>query len=308
MADAADASAAHENPLIPNARLRQIYLAMMQARMLEKALPAARRVHAAAGYATGIAGMEACLVSAAVDLGPGDLVSDALCGGVVEYLRGMGLGWVLRAESKKVKRGAQGPLADCGGAAALPGAPGIAERLWAAMGAAEALKSAAALAKKGAKAGDEASVQRSVVVAYVRPGEATTAVWRTALEYAAVQLLPVVFVVMPGAGAAKVSGVSALARRCGVPGMAVDGHDAVAIYRVAQESIGRARMGGGAVLMECVPFVLHGGAAKPNSKPDAIAAIEQYMLQRGVVTRRWMEREARRFARSLAAARAAAAR
>jgi TPP-dependent pyruvate/acetoin dehydrogenase alpha subunit len=90
--------------------------------------------------------------------------------------------------------------------------------------------------------------------------------------------------------------------------MAVDGHDAVAIYRVAQESIGRARMGGGAVLMECVPFVLHGGAAKPNSKPDAIAAIEQYMLQRGVVTRRWMEREARRFARSLAAARAAAAR
>ena len=117
MADAADASAAHENPLIPNARLRQIYLAMMQARMLEKALPAARRVHAAAGYATGIAGMEACLVSAAVDLGPGDLVSDALCGGVVEYLRGMGLGWVLRAESKKVKRGAQGPLADCGGAA-----------------------------------------------------------------------------------------------------------------------------------------------------------------------------------------------
>jgi TPP-dependent pyruvate/acetoin dehydrogenase alpha subunit len=302
MAEAADASAAYENPLIPNARLRQIYLAMVQARMLEKALPAARRGHAAAGYATGIAGAEACLVSATVDLGPGDLVSDALCGGVVEYLRGVGLGWVLRAESKKAKRGARGPLADCGGAAALPGAPGIAERLWGAMGAAAALKVAAAAAKKSAKADGATTAQRGVVVGYVRAGEATAAVWRSTLEFAAQQVLPIVFVVMPGVSAA--AGVSALARKCGVPGIAVDGDDAVAIYRAAQESIGRARMGGGAVLLECVPFVLHGNARALAG--DAIAGIERYMLQRGVVTRRWMDREAGTFRRRLAAAKAAA--
>jgi hypothetical protein len=50
--------------------------------------------------------------------------------------------------------------------------------------------------------------------------------------------------------------------------------------------------------------VLHGGAGKPT--PNAIAGIEQYMLQRGVVTRRWMEREAKSFQRRLAAAKAAA--
>ena len=302
MAEAADASAAFENPLIPNARLRQIYVAMMQARMLEKALPAARRGRAAAGYATGIAGMEACLVGAAVDLGPGDLVSDALSGGVVEYLRGEGLGWVLRADSKKATRGARGVVADCGGAAALPGTPGTAERLWAAMGAAAALRAAAAVAKKSAEAAGVAPAQRGVVVAYVRLGETTAAVWRRVLESAATQVLPVVFVVMPGAAAAKARGVSALARECGVPGIAVDGHDAVAIYRVAQESIGRARAGGGAVLLECVPFVPRGSARKPYPKPDAIAGIEGYMLQRGVVKRRWMEREAESFQRRLAAA------
>jgi TPP-dependent pyruvate/acetoin dehydrogenase alpha subunit len=307
-AKSAGASTAYENPLIPNARLRQIYLAMLQARMLEKALPAARRARAAAEYATGIAGLEACLVSATIDLGPGDLVSDALSGGVVEYLRGVGLGEVLRAGSKRAKQaasassGPRGMIADCGRAAALPGAPGIAERLWAVMGAAAALKAAAIEAKKAAKAEDAAQPQQGLVVAYVRPGEATAAVWRRAFEYAAVQVLPVVFVVMPGE--TKAGGVSELARECGVPGIAVDGDDAVAIYRVAQESIGRARAGGGAVLLECVPFVLHGGAGKPT--PNAIAGIEQYMLQRGVVTRRWMEREAKSFQRRLAAAKAAA--
>ena len=83
---------AYENPLIPNARLRQIYLAMLRAQMLEKALPAARRTRAVAavsqGYATGIAGLEACLASTSVDLGPHDLVSDALAGGVLDFLRG----------------------------------------------------------------------------------------------------------------------------------------------------------------------------------------------------------------------------
>jgi len=313
-ADAADASAAYENPLIPNARLRLIYLAMVQARMLERALPAARRGRAAAGYVTGIAGMEACLVSTAVDLGPGDLVSDALSGGVVEYLRGAGLGWVLQRESKKAKRGAsasrglRGMVADCGLAAVLPGAPGIAERLWVAIGAAATLKAAATEAKKGAKAEDGTQPQQGLVVAYVRPGEATAAVWRRALEYVAAQVLPVIIVVMHGVSAAKAGAVSDLARECGVPGIAVDGDDAVAIYRVTQESIGRARAGGGAVLLECVPFVLQGGAlkAKAGPKPDAIAGIEQYMLQRGVVTRRWMEREANSFQRGLAAAKAAA--
>jgi len=80
----------------------------------------------------------------------------------------------------------------------------------------------------------------------------------------------------------------------------VDAEDAVAIYRVAQESIGHARIGGGAALMECVPFVLEGAVGKVRVTEDAIAGLERYMLQRGVATRAWMERETKNFAKRLA--------
>jgi TPP-dependent pyruvate/acetoin dehydrogenase alpha subunit len=297
MAKAVEASAVYENPLIPNARMRQIYLAMMRARMLEKALPAGRRGRVVTGgpkgHAAGTVGMEACLVSPSADLRPGDLVSDALAGGVVEFLRGATLATALLAG--KVSR-KDGVVADCGAAARLPDVSGIAERLWAAVGAAAALKATAAK-------------EAGVVVAYVRPGEVPAAVWRKLLEFAAEQVLPILFVVMPAArGRAAAAGVGALALRCGVPGIAVDGDDAVAIYRVAQESIGRARIGGGAAVIECVPFVVSGAKGKRGQPSDAIAAMEGYLLQRGVVKQAWMDRESRIFAQRLAAARKAAQR
>ena len=91
-----------------------------------------------------------------------------------------------------------------------------------------------------------------------------------------------------------------MALRCRVPGIPVDADDAVAIYRVAQESIGRARIGGGAALMECVPFVPEGAAGKGTASSDGIAGLERYLLQRGVATRVWMEREAKGFAKRVA--------
>jgi TPP-dependent pyruvate/acetoin dehydrogenase alpha subunit len=81
-----------------------------------------------------------------------------------------------------------------------------------------------------------------------------------------------------------------------VSGIPVVADDAVAIYRVAQESIGRARVGGGAALMECVPFVTK-GAAGPG---DGIAGLESYLLERKVATKAWMEREAKGFAKRVA--------
>jgi TPP-dependent pyruvate/acetoin dehydrogenase alpha subunit len=254
------AASSYENPLIPNARLKQIYLAMVRARMFARALPARRR----GGW---MPGMEACLASTSVDLEPRDLVRDAFGGEVVEFLRRV----------KPAKRG--GVVAECGAAHTLPGVVGIAERLWAAVGAAAALKAAG---------------QAGVEVVYVLPGEVPAALWRKVLGFAVAQVLPIFFVVLPGAQGAKVGAVSALAHECTVPGISVDGDDAVAIYRVAQESIGRARIGGGAVVMECVPFVVKGKKGE-----DAIAGMERYLLQRGVVTKGWMEREARGFGRRL---------
>jgi hypothetical protein len=46
MGTQADEGAAYDNPLIPNARLRQIYLSMAQVRTLALALPSAARAEA----------------------------------------------------------------------------------------------------------------------------------------------------------------------------------------------------------------------------------------------------------------------
>ena len=292
-----DAKPAYENPLIPNRRLRQIYLAMLQARALDGALPRTQR-----GLT---AGLEACLASTSVDLRPDDLVSDSLAGGALDFLRGRTLGQVLRADARGRGAGLR-VKADCGTAGRLPAAARAGERLWAALGAAAGLKVEAARSKNAASTvngASESTTQAGVVVAYASPGELGPAAWRKVFEFAVAELLPVVFVLLPPQrDAAKEAAVSPLALKCGVPGIAVDAEDAVAIYRVAQESIGRARAGGGAALMECVPFVLEGAGDRRMRGADAIAGMEAYMLQRGVATRRWMEAEAGAFARRLGAA------
>jgi TPP-dependent pyruvate/acetoin dehydrogenase alpha subunit len=285
MAESTDTGDVWENPLIPNARLRQMYRAMVQLRGLARALPAKGR--------DGL-GMEACLVSTSLDLGPGDVVSDSLAGGVVEFLRGKTLGAVLRPGSKKSKRG---PVAECGAAAALPGGMGVAERMWASLGAAAALKAAGVQAKVEAKTVGETAKDARVALVYARPGEVPVGLWRRALTFAAEKELPVMFVVLPAQGGkGRADRVTKLAFGCGVPGIPVDAEDAVAIYRVAQESIGRARIGGGPALMECVPFDVR-GPGKKTAASDGIAGLESYLLQRKVATKVWMEREAKAFAK-----------
>ena len=136
-----------------------------------------------------------------------------------------------------------------------------------------------------------------MVVVYVRPGEVPPALWREGTD------------VCGGAGAAgAVCGAACRARRAskgergvsatgaahGVPGMPVDADDAVAIYRVAQESIGRARIGGGAALMECVPFVLEGAKASAARRRMRLRGWSSTCCSAGVATRRgWGARPGR---------------
>jgi Dehydrogenase E1 component len=263
---------AWENPLMPNLRLRQIYLAMMQARTLARALPPRQR---------GTLGIEACLVSPTVDLGPADLVSDVLAGPVVDFLRGLpATGAMKRKLAVK-----------CGQAAKLPGSADSRERIWTAIGAAAALQSFAVRHTSH----DAAATQPGVAVVYLLPRELQPAFLKKMLTLARDKRLPLIFVMLPGATAstgAAAGRLSELAISCGVPAIPTDAADAVAIYRVAQESIGHARIGGGPALLECVPVV----AAAKRTKPDAIAGLEQYMLPRKVVTQAWLDRETRSFA------------
>lgn len=287
-AEGAATGAAWENPLIPNAKLRQMYRAMVRLRTLAHALPPRQR--------EGL-GLEACLVATSVDLAPGDFVSDTLAGGVVEFLRGATLGEVLSRPPKK-----RGPQADCSAAVRMPSGLPIAERIWATLGAAAALKAEAAKQRAQDKVPGTPTGHSGMVVVYVKPGEVPPTLWRKALPFAVKHELPVLFVVLPPARNATRSGPRPCetAQRYGVPGIPVDADDPVALYRVAQESIGRARIGGGAVLMECVPFVLAGRASKPREVLDGMAALENYLLHRRIVTQVRMKQEAKSFVSRIA--------
>jgi TPP-dependent pyruvate/acetoin dehydrogenase alpha subunit len=278
-AQAADTAAAWENPLMPNARLRHIYLAMMQARALARTHPARR-----GGRST--LGLEACLVSPTVDLSPSDLLSDVLAGGVMDFLRSV------PAAGKK-KRALS---ADCGDAAMLPGSIGSAERIWTAVGAAAALQSFA----RSTKSASAPDTKAGVVVLYLLPGEVPSALLQRVFAFVRDQNLPLIFVVLPGASSptnAQAVRFSDLALRSGVPAIPTDASDAVAIYRVAQESIGHARIGGGPAVVECVQFA---PAGKRIPATDAIAGLEQYMLPRKVVTQVWLDRQTRSFTQKIA--------
>jgi TPP-dependent pyruvate/acetoin dehydrogenase alpha subunit len=272
----------HENPLVPNKKLRQIYVAMVEARALDEHI---------AGLKTGkgqrrlesTRGQEACRVSTSVDLGPGDLVSDSQVGVVTDLIAGTKVSSLLKrvAEFSSAKKA--GATRTGVSQRVLPWIEGVDEQLKMALGAALAFKTLG---------------QKNIVVAYVRHGEAGKGTWREVLGLASKLELPVIFVVMP-AKKAKLKGASGLrekARRWGVPGISVDAGDAVALYRVAQESIGRTRAGDGPVLIECVEYRAEGR----NALVDPLVQMKDFLLGRKVCTEAWLKGAGDRLRRKIA--------
>jgi TPP-dependent pyruvate/acetoin dehydrogenase alpha subunit len=299
---------AYENPLIPNARVRQMYRGILRAHLLGRALPPSQCALTA--------GREAALVSASLDLASGDLVSDALSGPVIDFLRGTPLhriglknGRVPHPDSAWV--GSHRILADSGAAARLPTSTDSAARIWVALGAAAALQSAASLAKKQPASTESPAKDPSVALVYALPGELPANAWKTVLAFVARHDLPIIFVLLPASTAqkshaytAKNPDIRTIAHRAHVPAIPVDADDPVALYRVAQESIGHARIGGGPALIQCVSFPAEQAAAR-SALPPALAHLEQYMLHRGIAAAGWLKSEAAAFTAHVARLRSA---
>jgi TPP-dependent pyruvate/acetoin dehydrogenase alpha subunit len=280
----------YENPLVPNAKLRQMYVAMAEARALdEHVVGLQKRVKNSnrRRRLDSIRGQEACRVSTAIDLGPGDLVSDSQVGVVMDLLAGAKVNSLLKRvgelhSGKETRRARTSERL-------LPWIDDAGERLRMAMGAALSFKTLG---------------RANVVVAYVRHGELDKGVWRKVLELAAKLELPVIFVILPAAKGVKRDGMtnlSAKTARWGVPGIPVDAGDAVALYRVAQESLGRTRGGDGPVLIECVAYGREGsGGGAPG---DPLVQMKEFLLGRRVGTKAWLEHAGARLRRRIAATR-----
>jgi TPP-dependent pyruvate/acetoin dehydrogenase alpha subunit len=226
-----------------------MYRALVETRVLsERASRAARFTK----------GLEACWVATAIDLKPGDLTSEDGGGALIQHVQRVGTREAARAANMTDIKKTMRELDAEKTAAAFTGTS--VERLLCATGQAMALK---ALGGKGA------------VVAYALQDELKAAEWKRLFTLAAAEL-PLILVSMPSRGSLQVD-LEKAARGISVPVIPVDAGDVVALYRVAQESIGRARAGGGAAVIECVAMGV-----------DPVSSMRSQLVKKGICTEAWV--------------------
>lgn len=282
--------AVHENPLVPNKKLRQIYTTMVEARLLDEHIAKLQRKAKARHRMYSTLGQEACRVATAIELNSGDLVSDTGINATMDLIFGAALTPLLRRITEVIS-GTQPRTTTLAKEAIakrhLPWIDDADDRLKLALGAAFALKT---------------RMLNNIVVVYVRYTELPKRSWKEVLASAAGLGLPIIFVVLPevenkNGGSTN---ICVKARSAGMPGIPVDINDAVALYRVAQESIGRARGGGGPILIECIS--LRSAGQRRNKIDNPILHMENFMTERKICTKAWTNRIGNAFLKKLAAA------
>jgi TPP-dependent pyruvate/acetoin dehydrogenase alpha subunit len=240
---------AFENPLLGHARMRAIYRALIETRLLAPHL----------GEAALPTGLEACWVGTAIDLRPGDLASDHRGGALIEHIRAAGLRQGSGAlPSRDLRRTLDFPTEAFAGSAA--------DRLLCAVGAAMATRAAA---------------QAAAVMAFLERDELSGKEWKHLLRIAAQGNLPLILVAVPGPRKAR-RNLTELAREASagrIPVIPVDASDAVALYRVAQESLVRARAEGGTMIVDCI-----------RGQADPIDLMGAQLVKKRICTTRWLDR------------------
>lgn len=142
-----------------------------------------------------------------------------------------------------------------------------------------------------------------VAVAYVGDGGTSQGDFHEALNFAAVQSLPNVFIVQNNQFAistrrqiqTKSSTIAQKALAYGIPGVQVDGNDIFAMYAVTKEAVDRARRGEGPTLIEAYTYRM--GAHTTSDDPtvyrdnseveawkdrDPIDRLYKYMVAKGI--------------------------
>ena len=273
-AAAADAALEGENgfSLISNDTLIHLYANLLKCRLLDERVEGLVRQRTAAADHAAAAGCEAANVGVAMDLTDEDGLSSVDDGVLLDFLHGVSPAGVIRSLR----------------AHGTP-AMGLGAQLHTAMGAALAHKT-----KKNGK----------VVVVFWREGSLPS--WLDALEIARANGLPMIFVCvtsLTGAPESRTKRTNAASSTnevpgSGLPNITVDGNDVVAVYRVAHESIGRARLGRGPTLIRCEAFRVKG----QRKAHDPIANMENYLRGKGLFKREIKKQTVEDFTRELDAA------
>jgi TPP-dependent pyruvate/acetoin dehydrogenase alpha subunit len=269
--------------LISNEKLTAIYTAMVKCRMVEQRATLLFQQGKLDSDLHASSGREATSAAIAIDLQTNDTLSIALGDWLPAFVKGVTLDNLFRALAPTTSKlsSQQAPT------------PADLEQKNVLMGDGNHLPEAVrerALAAQTAKQG-------AIVVAILPSTEDALKPWHKVMAAAASQKLPIVFVhyaedksqVTEPPARSKAKNPEALFH--GVPAIAVDASDAVAVYRVAYEAIIRARQGRGTTLLQCATH----SAASPAGKTgissvtkihpistDPVSSMETYLKGKGI--------------------------
>ena len=273
-------AASNEFAVLKAGNLRSLYAAMLKSRLMEEAIGALKAE-------SGGQHLEAAEAGATAHLQADDAVAPWGRDPVFQCLRGVSLETIFaRPENTKTTKNAKAAKlarakknAKNGKAPAKTPPPlkiiacneNGADRLSMATGVALACQ-----AEKKSK---------KVVVAF---SSALSGVQQEALGYAAKNKLPIVFVLPSTPQASDKS------RDYEIPSITVDGKDAVAMYRVSQEAVRRAREGHGPALIYCA-----GLRATQVASEDPLAHMENYLRQKKLWSDAWKRKIADGFRQEL---------
>jgi len=296
--EAAETSTGGSTGLISNDKLRQLYSTMLKCRTLEERARVLFKQSKFTGNYYAAVGQEAAAVGVAQDLRVEDTIGPSHRDFITGFIKGAPLDKMfchLFARENSPDKGRSSP-AHFGYQPlnVITPASTIAAQLNIATG--------VALANKMKK-------NDNIAVAFSGDGSTSLGFWHEALNFAGVHDLPIVFVCQNNLWAesvnlqfqTKVPDISVKAQAYGFPGVTVDGNDVVAVYRVAQEAIARARRGQGPTLIECKTYRWYGHSEIDPAKyrdpeevekwkaKDPILGMEKYLAGKGLFTVDWKQ-------------------
>lgn len=267
------------NPLISDARLKQMYSTMLKYSILRERLARLTGQSKSLAKYSQSFGEEAAVIDAAIELRRDDWFAPPPGDAVAALRRGASLAEII----SKLQAHAAGGVISAKSRNILPPPVTPAAQLSLASGVAMAMKPIG----KG-----------SIVLASCGAVSTTGKPWQDALTFAGVHCLPLLIVVQvkaPDAVSTKHKATSTNlisdGQPCGFPVIPVDAHDAVAMYRVAHESIHKARNGGGPTLIEATTFRSpnrsESAITRSLKSPEALARMEKYLTAKGIFSINW---------------------
>jgi len=253
-------------PVLEAGKLKDLYSTMVKCRVLAERMHGNQNTNAQKGECT--SGLEAMFVGAGAHLLPHDCVALEHGGCIARLIKGTPLRMILSPSTRTDE--------DCAGAPELT------------------MNTAFTLAQ-------EMKGQHAVTLMFCPKSTGALLFDPQIMGLAASEKLPLVALMETGFTAESQTADAAPAAVDAryYPRIAVDGCDVVAVFRVAQEAVRRARQGHGPALIECVMVRTDGTGDRVSAQSDPLASMEQYLRRKELWSDEWARSIADGFSREL---------